>query len=160
MTRIRPPRPDEWLLAKELRLRALRDTPLAYLETLEHALALGDDDWRARVAPSDERHQVVAIADDGTWIGSMTVLAAEDPPTLVAVFVDPASRGDGTAARLLDAVVDWTRARGFGRLRLQVGGFNARARAFYERRGFVATGEVETFPGHPVDEHEMILDLG
>jgi len=45
----------------------------------------------------------------------MTVLAAEDPPTLVAVFVDPVARGDGTAARLLQAVVDWARARGFAR---------------------------------------------
>jgi GNAT superfamily N-acetyltransferase len=160
VTEIRPPRPDEWEAACELRLRALRDTPLAYLETLEQALARTDDEWRERIALSDAKHVVVAIADDGRWVGSMTVLAHADPPTLVAVFVDPSARGDGTATRLLEAAIAWVRERGRTRLRLQVGGFNDRARAFYERMGFVATGDVEVFPGHEVDEHEMVLDLG
>ncbi len=51
MIRVHVPREDEWREARELRLRALRDTPLAFLQTLEGALALSDDEWRDRVAP-------------------------------------------------------------------------------------------------------------
>jgi GNAT superfamily N-acetyltransferase len=153
------PGPDDWRRARELRLRALRDSPLAYLETLAEAEARDEAGWRERLQPSPTRHEIVAVADDGEWVGSMVVLADDDPPTLVAVFVDPRHRGDGTATLLLDAMVAWVRGRGSTRLRLQVGEHNARARRFYERMGFVATGDVEHYPGHPVAEHEMLLDL-
>jgi GNAT superfamily N-acetyltransferase len=159
MTIVRTPRPDEWELWKELRLRALRDAPLAYLETIERAEAHDDTLWRSRVAASDVRESVVAVADDGEWVGQMVVLLEPAPPTLVGVYVDPRHRGDGTAQRLLDALLTKVRATGAAHLRLQVGEGNRRARAFYERMGFVATGDVEVYPGHPVPEHEMLLDL-
>ncbi len=144
---------------KELRLRALRDTPLAYLETIERAEAHPDAEWRRRATPAAERAQLVAVADDGEWVGQMIVLLDQDPATLVAVFVDPRHRGDGTARLLLDGIVARTREAGASRLRLQVGEHNERARRFYERMGFVATGDVELYPGHPVPEHEMIREL-
>lgn len=159
MTAIRAPRPDEWELWKALRLRALRDTPLAFLETIQRAEAYDDELWRSRVAPSPVRRSVVAIADDGTWVGQMVVLLEPPPPTLVSVYVDARHRGDGTAERLLDAVTVQLREVGATSLRLQVGEGNERARRFYERMGFVATGDVEHYPGHPPPEHEMVLDL-
>ncbi|MGN6325935.1 GNAT family N-acetyltransferase [Pseudolysinimonas sp.] len=157
MTTIRAPRPDEWELWKQLRLRALRDTPLAFLETIERAESHDDDLWRSRVAPSEIRRSAVAIADDGTWIGQMVVMLEPPPPTLVGVYVDPRRRGDGTAERLLEVLAAEVRATGATTLRLQVGEGNDRARRFYERMGFVATGDVERIPGHPVAEHEMLL---
>lgn len=159
MIRVRVPQPREWERWRALRLRALRDTPLAYLETLDEAEARHDEFWQARVAPSAVHHPVVAVADDGEWVGQMVVLLERDPPTLVGVFVDPRHRGDGTARLLLDAIVARVRDAGASRLRLQVGEHNDRARAFYERMGFVVTGDVEDYPGHPVREHEMIRDL-
>jgi GNAT superfamily N-acetyltransferase len=159
MVAVRAPRPDEWELWKELRLRALRDTPLAFLETIERAEAHPDAVWISRVAPSEVRDAVVAVADDGTWVGQMVLLRDPPPPTLVGVFVDPRHRGDGTARLLLEALVGRARATGASAMRLQVGETNDRARRFYERMGFVATGDVELFPGHPTPEHEMVLDL-
>jgi GNAT superfamily N-acetyltransferase len=159
VTTIRAPRPDEWELWRELRLRALRETPLAYLETIELAQTYDDAVWRSRVAPSSSRISVVAIADDGTWVGQMVVLLEPEPPTLVGVYVAAGHRGDGTAQRLLDTIVTMVRAAGASVLRLQVGEGNDRARRFYERMGFVATGDVELIAGHPVAEHEMLLAL-
>jgi GNAT superfamily N-acetyltransferase len=156
--RVHVPEPDEWERWRELRLRALRDSPDAYLETLERAESLDEAAWRERIAPTPARRAVVAIADDGAWIGQMVVLLDVDPPTLVAVFVDPAHRGDGTARLLLDAVIARVVEAGATRLRLQVSDGNDRARRFYERAGFVATGGVERYPGHPIPEHEMVLD--
>jgi GNAT superfamily N-acetyltransferase len=157
--RVHVPEPDEWERWRELRLRALRDSPDAYLETIAQAEAHDEALWRSRIAPTPTRHAVAAIADDGRWTGQMVVLLDPDPPTLVAVFVEPAHRGDGTAGLLLDAVVARVRETGATRLRLQVSGGNDRARRFYERAGFVATGDVEVYPGHELPEHEMVLDL-
>ena len=42
--------PDDWPALRALRLEALEDTPIAFLETLEAARALGDEAWRARAA--------------------------------------------------------------------------------------------------------------
>jgi GNAT superfamily N-acetyltransferase len=156
---IRSPRPDEWELWKELRLRALRDAPLAFLETIERAEVREDAVWKSRVAASAVRESVVAIADDGAWVGQMVVLLDPVPPNVVGVFVDPRHRGDGTAQRLLETLIERVRATGAPVLRLQVSEGNDRARRFYERMGFVATGDVELFPGHLLPEHEMLLDL-
>jgi GNAT superfamily N-acetyltransferase len=157
---VRAPEPAEWALWRELRLRALRDAPDAFLESIAQAEAYDEAVWRSRIAPTPTRDAVVAIADDGTWAGQMVVLLDADPPTLVAVFVDSAYRGDGTAALLLDAVVERAIAASATRLRLQVTEGNDRARRFYERRGFVATGDIELSPGRELPEHEMVLDLG
>lgn len=66
-----------------------------------------------------------------------------EPGTLLmdGVFVAPQSRGLGVGSRLLDAIVDQARAAGLHKVRLDVIDTNPRARALYERHGFVATGE-------------------
>lgn len=157
---VRSPRPDEWRRWKALRMRALHDSPLAFLETAERAEGHDDELWRSRVAASDVREAVVGIDDlTGEWIAQMVVMLAPPPPTLVGVWVDPRHRGAGVAERLLEVLAERVRASGATRLRLQVGEGNLRAQRFYERMGFVATGDVERYPGHPVAEHEMIREV-
>ncbi|GAA1912333.1 hypothetical protein GCM10009716_22710 [Streptomyces sodiiphilus] len=65
------------------------------------------------------------------------------------------------AGLLLDAVLDWARAeRGAGRMLLEVHESNARAVAFYRRRGFRATGRTTPCPPAPGGrEPEMVLPL-
>src|SRR5690348_17195300 len=48
--RIRPFRADEWPLYRDLRLRALRDSPDAYGSILDLEAALTDAEWAARLA--------------------------------------------------------------------------------------------------------------
>ena len=63
-----------------------------------------------------------------------------EPRTLLmdGLFVDTAARGRGVGTMLLDAIADEARRRNLIRVRLDVIDSNARARALYERRGFVA----------------------
>lgn len=79
------------------------------------------------------------------WRGLLiSVLEREcEPKTLLmdGVFVAPKSRGLGVGSQLLDAIVDHARAQGLDRVRLDVIDTNPRARALYERKGFVASGE-------------------
>lgn len=55
------------------------------------------------------------------------------------IFVAPDARGRGIGSALLSAIKDEARARGCQRVRLDVIDRNVRARALYERQGFVAT---------------------
>lgn len=155
------PHPDDWATYRELRLRALRDAPLAFLEKLSTAEGLPELTWRDRIAPRDSRRVLAARDDEGRWLGSM-IVATEDrvDAWLVAVWVAPEARGTGLAERMLRDQVAWARdVLGAQRLMLHVGGTNRRARAVYERVGFRATGQVDHFADHPEDEHVLELPL-
>ena len=67
---------------------------------------------------------------------------------LVGVFVDPEWRGDaGVTDALLGEIPRWVRhEQGLDELYLHVGDANARARRYYEKRGFRATGVVDAIP--------------
>ncbi|MGN6503201.1 MAG: GNAT family N-acetyltransferase [Pseudolysinimonas sp.] len=167
---------DDWALVRELRLRMVLDTPIAFLETAEQVRDVTEDEWRARVArsraPGSTRYD--AVAPDGRRVGTMSCFLSDgEPPylvdprpgppraNLVGVFVDPHWRGDaGVADILLAAVGAWVREQGLDRLYLHVGESNLRARRFYAKRGFRETGMVAAVPQQPgVDEVEMVLDL-
>ena len=175
------PREDDWASIRDLRLRALEDEPAAFLERYEAALGFDEAEWRARArrnqAPGSR--QVVARTPEGRWIGSMSVFSSEGQPAylgvarpggggerranLVGVWVDPDHRGPdaGVADALLLAQAEWVRDElGLSRLYLHVGDWNARARRFYERNGFRATGVTEVLPGDLSEfEVEMVREF-
>ncbi|SCG70643.1 GNAT family N-acetyltransferase [Micromonospora coxensis] len=65
---------------------------------------------------------------------------------MLAMYVEPAHWGDGTARALLAAARDGLAARGWREYRLWVLEDNARARRFYERAGLSADGQRSTYP--------------
>lgn len=139
---------SEWREVRELRLRALRDpnAELAFIGTHAEALLSSDDFWKNRAfaaADGGPNAQFVAIAPDGTWLGSATVLVDVSPlrASIVGVFVDPVARGDGTIDLLLDACATFVRSCGLREVFLTVHTANKRAQGAYVRAGFVDTGE-------------------
>lgn len=157
-------RASDWEAFRELRLRMLQDTPIAYNETYAHAAALPESEWRARAARGQEPGNIslVAVAEDGTWIGIMRgFVSARRGAMLVGVYVDARWRGSeaGVADALLEGVIDWARERG-DQLLLDVHADNPRAIGFYRRHGFEPTGRVTPYNLPPYgDEIEMRLDL-
>lgn len=163
---IRRTTPDDWRQVRELRLEMIRDTPAAYVETLEQAEVHDEAEWRRRGARGHAEHgiSVVAVAPSGRWVATMGgfVPDAASGPLLVGVYVAPDVRGRevGLADAMLTTVEDWARTEA-DRLTLHVHEDNARARAFYLRRGFVATGRTLPYPLAPEQrEVEMVRDLG
>lgn len=77
----------------------------------------------------------------GAWrSGVMQLLGGEADSLrflLDGLCVRPDMRGRGIGSALLAAICDEGRARGYGAVRLDVVDTNPRARALYERRGFV-----------------------
>ena len=95
----------------------------------------------------------VAVTDEGTVVGFVTVLGDGPVRELEDLFVDPEAQRRGTGAELVaDAV---SRARADGATRVEVTG-NPHAAAFYARVGFGRDGEVRTELGPGIRMH---LDL-
>ncbi|MCL2514584.1 MAG: GNAT family N-acetyltransferase [Microbacteriaceae bacterium] len=153
---------DDWQAMRKLRLEALADTPIAFGQTVENARAMSEGEWRAYAGRGQDANRTfLAAVDDesGDFLGMMggALDHAGGAPFLVGVFVSPRWRGKaaGVTDALLAAVEDW--ARGFDiRLQLDVHEDNARARAYYESRGFVLTGQ--TVP-YPLDRTRLELNM-
>jgi len=141
---IRRLRAGEGERLRELRLRALRDAPDAFAESLDTAQAAGAPYWDAFADASEaasERVTMIAV-EDGRWLGmGAAFLEPEraDIVGVVAMWVDPSARGARVGHRLLDALLDWGRARGAARAELWVTEGNARAEAGYRSYGFEPT---------------------
>jgi len=143
--RIRPTVTDDWREVRALRLEMLRDTPMAFGETLQDALGHTESEWRMRAARGTAEHGTVLVAIDpaGQWVGTMGGYVPDPAsgPLLVGVYVTPEHRGRaaGVFDALLGAIEEWARGEG-PVLTLHVHEDNSRARAAYLRRGFTETG--------------------
>jgi ribosomal protein S18 acetylase RimI-like enzyme len=150
---VRRVRAEDWRQSREIRLEALKDTPIGFGERYEDAYARPEQGWRERAKTSAESAQTalfVAIDETGRFVGTAGVFTKSDEPqdrpamTIYGVYVTPSHRGAsrGVASLLFDAVVRWAREAGGAReIRLSVHEENDRAHAFYRRYGFVDTGE-------------------
>lgn len=89
------------------------------------------------------------------WFGSLwriALLALLERETenhrflMDGIMVTPEARGQGVGTALLDAIAKEAQRRGYRELRLDVIDSNPRARALYEREGFVPGGEQQLGP--------------
>ncbi len=154
--KVRVAGPDDWELWRDLRLEALEDTPIGFVETFEDAADKTEDDWRARM--SNVPFSVLAELD-GVPVGMASAFLYDERVFLGAVYVTPDWRGRGVLALLAGQVATWAQAR-TDRLILEVHEANERARTAYARLGFVETGATTDYPLEPGGlEVEMVLRL-
>jgi predicted GNAT family acetyltransferase len=78
---------------------------------------------------------------------------------LVSMWVEPAARGSGAAAALVEAVCAWAAADGGRLVSLWVADGNDPARRSYERLGFTGTGERQPLPSDPHVGEERLQRL-
>ena len=139
---------EEWEQARELRLRALADTPAAFLSTLEDEQRLGEADWRARVSSADGAW-FVDVTDDGRFAGMVVVAFLSDDrglASLLGMWVERDRRRKGVGKRLVDHAVDAARAAGATRVELEVNETLGPAVALYRSCGFAPTGRRRQLP--------------
>jgi predicted GNAT family acetyltransferase len=148
---------------RDLRLEALADTPIGYVEALAAARELPDDAWAARArrgSPDGDSFQVLAEDGGRPVATAVGFRSSPDRATLAAVYVTPAHRGRGLLDRMVDAVAGWAVEQGATGLRLLVHEDNAPARRAYARLGFTATGHTEPYPlDAGAVEHELVRPL-
>ena len=151
--------PADWPDLRLLRLEALADTPIGFLETLAEALERPDEVWQeraARGAEGGDSFQVMAWDGDRP-VANCVCFLRDGAAWLAAVYVAPAYRGADLLAALEAHCADWARGRGMSVLRLEVHEDNARARKAYARLGFADTGQRAAYPLPPYGQ-ELILE--
>ncbi|MEU4292941.1 GNAT family N-acetyltransferase [Kribbella sp. NPDC026596] len=132
---------DQWQLLRDVRLRALKDSPAAYIADYEVEESWTQTDWRQRF----DRARWVIARDSDQIIGLARVLRVDDGPSneryIESVWVDPKYRGTGVLRAILQYVVveepmitDWL---------VWVLDDNIQARRVYDRLGFHPTGKVQ-----------------
>lgn len=137
--------PSEWELQRALRLRALRDAPDAYQTTLAEAEARPEEIWQSMAAllANSDRAQFLAVDDRGEPHGSTFVRAEGQKGFIFAMWVNGEVRRQGAGRALVQATIDWHRARGAAEIELAVTAGNTAARCLYEAFGFTFTGARE-----------------
>jgi len=80
---------------------------------------------------------------------------------LVRLYILKEFHGLGVANELMNFALDFARNNGFDLMYLSVWEYNFRARGFYEKHGFVNTGEENDFPlgSTPQTDYWFVKDL-
>lgn len=141
---------DDWQTVRDVRLRALRESPDAFGAALPREERFAESHWRMRVRTSATW---VALDDDGAPRGLVSLVqepgSPEDDRHVVALWVAPEVRRQGIGWSLLDAVVRAGAADGATTVSLWVADDNASAIDLYVRAGFTRTGERQVLPRDP-----------
>ena len=143
---------EEWPLWRDLRLRALTDSPDAFRATRQEESSQPDEWWAEIIGATAEHPR------GGLWIATVDGQAAGmlfgriDPghTTLQvgAMWVAPEVRGHGVGSSLLETALVWAKALGVSVAELWVAEGNSEAAAFYQRHGFQPTDETDALrPG-------------
>ena len=160
MVEIKRVESDQWRVVRDVRLRALRDTPEMFWATYEHEVAQSAEWWQGFI---DAGAWFLAWEDDGP-VGIAAAIRDDrfDPATrqLISMWVAPGARRGGVAWALVKAVEDWAVTNGVRTLLLEVTEGNDDARRLYERCGYRFTGRSAPHPRNPrLRELEMRMDL-
>jgi ribosomal protein S18 acetylase RimI-like enzyme len=157
--------PEDGAVFKEIRLRALKESPLAFSSTYARESQFPDEEWSRRSSRwngDGGDAMFLAFSEETACgiVGSYVEQENRERAQVVSMWVDPAYRRSGVGKELVDAVIVWNRSHGVRELMLMVTSVNAGAIAFYERLGFAKTGLTEGYPNDPaIIEFEMMLPI-
>lgn len=109
----------------------------------------------------DRAREAAWIAErDGRRVGCVFCVAADGQTAQLRILlVDPAARGHGLGARLVDECLAFARRAGYKQMRLWTNHPLAAARGIYLSRGFQLTGE-EPHHSFGVDLVGQVYELG
>jgi RimJ/RimL family protein N-acetyltransferase len=149
LLQVRPLSRAEWWTLKAVRLRALRDSPRAFMSQYVREQTWDDHHWREQLMKAT---WIVAIeGNDRNAVGLARLDGGPEPRLtryLESVWVDPTHRRGGVMRALVNAATDFMRQHGGGELLLWVLDDNLAARHAYTRLGFTPTGKQQPIAGH------------
>ncbi|MDQ3577642.1 MAG: GNAT family N-acetyltransferase [Actinomycetota bacterium] len=127
---------DDWADLRVVRLAALTDSPMAFGSTLARERDYDEARWRTW----PNAGAMFLAWRDGEPVGISGGLRSAGGIELISVWAAPSSRGTGTAATVVGAVLRWARESGETQVRAWVAENSARAMRFYDKIGFTPTG--------------------
>jgi GNAT superfamily N-acetyltransferase len=129
---------SEWALYREVRLRALEESPGSFTAILAEEVDRDEQFWRDRMT---QAHRLLAERDQ-VPMGIVSLGPYEPDHSAAEVFglyVVPDARGTGVSWRLVEAAAALATQRGYVQLYYWVGTDNARAVGFANNFGFRIT---------------------
>jgi ribosomal protein S18 acetylase RimI-like enzyme len=162
---VRPLGEEDWQDYRAVRLEALRESPEAFVATVEEEEAFDEAHWRDRM----QRSARIVAESNGAPVGVVSVgnASTEDDGTageLFGLWVKPDLRGKGVATRLVNDGAAVARNRGQSHLYYWVGTDNGRAVAFASGMGFRPTDKRRPMGVRSAadgdEEVAMVLALG
>jgi GNAT superfamily N-acetyltransferase len=138
-------------LLRELRLRALKDAPDAFLENYDDASKQPLEHWQERAKKHATSPQAVNFFGflNGELAGMVGAYITDDEPGIVnlcAMWVAPEARHQGVGKALVNRVIYWAKQVHASKVRLWVNRENVIAAQFYHSCGFNDTGNTVIFP--------------
>src|SRR5690349_13632868 len=113
---VRRIRAGEWHQYRELRLEALKDSPLAFVERYEDSITRSRQFWQDRVVHAATGHtsSIFVAVHGGRFIGKAgcfveTEITEFVSAHVVGVYVTPQWRGHDVAEELMAAILRWAR---------------------------------------------------
>jgi ribosomal protein S18 acetylase RimI-like enzyme len=149
MTELRTVGAGDWQAMRDIRLDALREAPYAFASTYDQEAAYPEQTWQERAAAGNTF--LAYLPESGPRPVGL-VAAIELVPgelELVSMWVRPEARGQQVGSALVEAVMEYARARPVPRVHLWVTETNKPARRMYERCGFTQTSERQPLPSDP-----------
>ncbi len=159
---LRTIRADEAAALRSLRLEALSNHLTTFGSAPEEIDSMN---WSEQTATGDGAgHQAIFVVErEGELVAMAGVLGStrvkmKHATFIWGVYVNPKYRGDRLAEALVNACVEWARAKGVSIVRLTVVVDNHKAIACYERCGFEITGrEVASIRWENADYDEYLM---
>jgi ribosomal protein S18 acetylase RimI-like enzyme len=158
-------RADEWPSYRNLRLRALTESPDAFGSTLAQELPRSDEEWEQRllsgIGSATDLPLVARLGTAPVGLAWCRLQHAEHgTASLYQVWIAPEHRGCGIGRCLIETSVDWARMKGAQQLALSVTCGDTPARRVYEQLGFIPAGQPQPLrPGSDLMEQPMMLSL-
>jgi GNAT superfamily N-acetyltransferase len=162
---IRPFAPHEWRTYKDLRLRALADSPDAFGSTLAKEQLRSDAEWANRLASGASSGWDLPLVAEVKGEPAGLAWGRIDPSlpdvaNLYQMWVAPEYRRLSLGQMLLEAVITWATAKNVAYLDLGVTYRDSPAMRLYTRLGFEPAGPLEPLrPGSHMLEQPMRLQL-
>lgn len=157
--------PDDAAVYRVLRLEGLRDSPRAFLSTVEEESALPLDAYRVRLSTADNATIGAFSANALVGIGTIvreTRTRNRHKGDIVGMYVTPSARGAGVARGIMERLIAHARSLGLRSIRLDVESENTTARRLYERSAFKPYGHeprAQLLDGAWLDMTLMVLLL-
>jgi ribosomal protein S18 acetylase RimI-like enzyme len=148
------------MIFKEVRLRALQDTPSAFGSTYAKESQLTDEEWVQRATqwsgPTSTSYLAMEMAMPCGLVAGFLDREEATRTHLISMWVSPTHRRLGVGRLLVESVLSWARDKQAMTLWLMVTCNNSVAIRFYEQLGFTMTGRTEPYPNDPsLFEYEM-----
>ncbi|MEW4284751.1 GNAT family N-acetyltransferase [Priestia koreensis] len=149
----------------ELRLRALDEEEISFVQSYYEAKKLDLTTVRAEFPKDDDHFIIGACNDHGVLQGFVgfnreTGEKTRHKGSIWGVYVAPEARGNGLAEQLMRVILSEAKSIRVEQVQLVVAASNEKAKSLYERLGFSVFGYEKNalkVHGKYVDEEHMVL---